>query len=726
MLRHAFLFSALLLCIVKADLFSDLGFLDTGLQFQAFEWDRPQNSAASSSAGKDREPLAPDYKDPNPQASEDNPVVSASPESKKDEPILNPKKTNQGPKQPTKPTIPGAGIVDVDAGTGNFPSFPSPFGPEFDFPSLPGLIGRPTTGFGIGGLFGMDDGNKWWKGKNVCIEREESTDDDKDEKKKIQKEEKNKTENVENNNREPNFFSTSIRLSNCFDTENKYECITRINNHGVVKTFTVRYKCCYGFKRTSDGCTEQVDLKPVLQTLEDMKLDQFRSMLKSTGLDSIYESGNFTLFVPSDDAIHYYNEKLNDINAVDPSRRRRALKNALTSKDLVLSHTVDGFLELADMENEQMLESEGTQKSPIRINIYPTQGYERMTTANCARVKKSNILANNGIVHVVDRVMFPATERVEDIIRNHPKLSSFRKALENSDIPKNLKPDGHYTIFAATDEAFGKLDEAQRQKLLNGGGCASNILKHNIVSHTICSSAIIGNATTHNVEGGVLNMERTMDDELIYEGKAKIIQTDLIGTNGVIHLTDTLIIPESGQYVGNVLKTHNYSKFQDLVQKAGMSDELNNYENATVFVPVDAAFDFPETKKLLEEIGDNKEKLRELVTYHVTNGQMESNDMSNNMKLITKDQGKELRVNLYSTLPLFTNVINRATINCARLIGFDEKTCGSMVHEVSRVLVPPSKNVIDIIQSEDKYKSLRELIKGTEVRSKSSSQKAIF
>ncbi|KAF7263693.1 hypothetical protein GWI33_001350, partial [Rhynchophorus ferrugineus] len=72
--------------------------------------------------------------------------------------------------------------------------------------------------------------------KNVCIEREESTDDD-------DEEEDEEEDNLEKSNKtdkhigEPNFFSTSIRLSNCFESENKYECITKINNHGVVKTF---------------------------------------------------------------------------------------------------------------------------------------------------------------------------------------------------------------------------------------------------------------------------------------------------------------------------------------------------------------------------------------------------------------------------------------------------------------------------------------------------------
>lgn len=148
-----------------------------------FEWERPhfqgRNAAASSeSAEKDREPLGPDYKDPDPSATEDKPEVAGKINynkliiiiidvlrnfSEKDKPVLNPKKENQGPKHPGTGVIAGGGVVDIDATSGGFPAFPSPFGPEFDFPALPGLD-KPAGGFGFGGLFGIDDGKKWWKG----------------------------------------------------------------------------------------------------------------------------------------------------------------------------------------------------------------------------------------------------------------------------------------------------------------------------------------------------------------------------------------------------------------------------------------------------------------------------------------------------------------------------------------------------------------------------------
>lgn len=66
------------------------------------------------------------------------------------------------------------------------------------------------------------------------------------------------------------------------------------------------------------------------------------------------------------------------------------------------------------------------------------------------------------------------------------------------------------------------------------------------MEHTVCSSAIIGNATTHNIEGDLLDLERTTDDQLVIDGKAKITDADIMATNGVIHFVDTIIIPESG------------------------------------------------------------------------------------------------------------------------------------------------------------------------------------
>lgn len=110
--------------------------------------------------------------------------------------------------------------------------------------------------------------------------------------------------------------------------------------------------------------------------------------------------------------------------------------------------------------------------SSIRINIYPTQTYEKMVTVNCAKVTKPDNFATNGIVNLIEKVAAPATQSVQDIIKEHKKLTSLRQIFESTDSYKNLREEGHYTIFAPTDEAFEKLDGPTKQKLLRGDACA--------------------------------------------------------------------------------------------------------------------------------------------------------------------------------------------------------------------------------------------------------------
>ncbi|XP_031358607.1 transforming growth factor-beta-induced protein ig-h3-like, partial [Photinus pyralis] len=544
--------------------------------------------------------------------------------------------------------------------------------------------------------------------ENVCIEREETVDDE--------EEEEDTKQNESDIVKAANFFSTSISLSNCHESPSKYECVTKINNHGVVKTFVVRYKCCYGFKRSDDssGCTKQVKLSPLLTTIEDVGGKELTSMIRSTGLEDKFNSENLTVLVPTDDSMIEFADKMVEMNQVpDAVRRRRQVKNPVSSKNLVLNHAIPGFIDLSELNNEDLLSS--AYDSKIRFNFYPTRDYGKMLTANCVKVRKGDNLATNGIVHVVDGVLGPVTEDILSMIEEHPQLSTFRRVLKNSNLEKNIKPDGHYTIFAPTNDAFGKLPPLMVEKLLNGDACTATIIKHHIVAHTVCSSAIIGNATTHSVDGQLLNLQRRDDDVLLFESNAKIVKTDIMGTNGVIHLIDTLVVPESALYISQSLKNENFTKFQALLDQVGLTDELDSMKNITVFAPSDAAFENPKALKYIESLQENKEKLKEMVMYHVVEGHLESCDMNNNVMLKTKQNENSVRLNLYSTLPIFSNIINRATVNCARLTGYDEKSCGSVIHEVNNILIPPSRNLWDEIKNDEKYSTLSQILKGTDL-----------
>lgn len=83
-----------------------------------------------------------------------------------------------------------------------------------------------------------------------------------------------------------------------------------------MKTFTVRYKCCYGYKRNTEaggGCVRSGELKSVMDTLDDIKTDEFKKIIETTGMMSKFNDGNYSLFVPSDFAINEYNDKINEM-----------------------------------------------------------------------------------------------------------------------------------------------------------------------------------------------------------------------------------------------------------------------------------------------------------------------------------------------------------------------------------------------------------------------------
>lgn len=64
----------------------------------------------------------------------------------------------------------------------------------------------------------------------------------------------------------------------------------------------------------------------------------------------------------------------------------------------------------------------------IRINLYPTPNYQRMLTASCAKITKGNNLAKNGIVHVVDGVVVPAIQSIQEIIDESRQLTSLKRS----------------------------------------------------------------------------------------------------------------------------------------------------------------------------------------------------------------------------------------------------------------------------------------------------------
>jgi transforming growth factor-beta-induced protein len=244
---------------------------------------------------------------------------------------------------------------------------------------------------------------------------------------------------------------------------------------------------------------------------------------------------------------------------------------------------------------------------------------------------------------------------------------------------------------------------------------------------TFCSSAVAdpeAKVSAYNMLGEKMIFERSVENEddkvtneirttvneavILINDKAKIMERDLMGTNGVLHIIDTVLETQSGLPITTMLSSKNLTIFKSLIEYGSFSDDFDNLDNATYFAPSDEAFETSEAGKYwvqqLKETPQklkNNEKLKEFLSYHVVQPLTKSCELSE--KMLQTNMGEPLRVNLYTTMPGFSNVMNRATVNCARLIHFDQDSCGSVLHQVDKVLAPPTATLMEMLQSNPQY-----------------------
>ncbi|MEL6298264.1 MAG: fasciclin domain-containing protein [Pseudomonadota bacterium] len=135
---------------------------------------------------------------------------------------------------------------------------------------------------------------------------------------------------------------------------------------------------------------------------------------------------------------------------------------------------------------------------------------------------------------------------IVDTAKSAGQFNTLIKAAQAAGLVSVLKGDGPFTVFAPTDEAFNALPEGTLTELLKPENKEklANILKFHVVPGKVMASDIKGQkAQVATVEGSKVNVDASSDSVTI-EG-ATVTQTDIAASNGVIHVIDKVILPQS-------------------------------------------------------------------------------------------------------------------------------------------------------------------------------------
>lgn len=174
------------------------------------------------------------------------------------------------------------------------------------------------------------------------------------------------------------------------------------------------------------------------------------SALKKAALVSAIDTdGPFTVFAPTNEAFQGLLDSNNSWNSLED------IPDA-TLKAVLLYHVVSAQALSTDLSNNQEI----TTLNGANITIDLSSGVMINTgSGQSVSVVQADVLADNGVVHVVDEVMLPNQlfMSIVEIASANNSFSTLVAALQRADLVSTLQGDGPFTVFAPTNDAFQKL-----------------------------------------------------------------------------------------------------------------------------------------------------------------------------------------------------------------------------------------------------------------------------
>ena len=260
--------------------------------------------------------------------------------------------------------------------------------------------------------------------------------------------------------------------------------------------------------------------------------------LTAAGLvDTLKGSGPFTVFAPTDAAFAKLPAGTLDSLLANPDQLRAVLTY----------HVVAGRVTAADLV--KLHGAPTVQGEDVTINTA-----NGMVNINDATVTKADIMASNGVIHVIDTVILPpsmtaqapapmATADIVDTAVAAGQFKTLATALKAAGLVDTLKGPGPFTVFAPTDAAFAKLPAGTLESLLANPDQLRTVLTYHVVAGADTAAAVAQLQQAATVEGEDVTIQAT--DGMVMINDATVTTPDIAATNGIIHVIDTVLLPPS-------------------------------------------------------------------------------------------------------------------------------------------------------------------------------------
>ncbi len=409
--------------------------------------------------------------------------------------------------------------------------------------------------------------------------------------------------------------------------------------------------------------------------------------VQAAGLvDALKGEGPFTVFAPTDEAFAAVPAETLEALLADPEALSQVLLYHVLSGQVLAESVSDG------------LSAETLQGAPVAFTIV-----DGKPMINDANIIATDVLATNGVIHVIDRVILPPTDEpaaeapTMDIVDTAVAAGSFNTlvtAVQAAGLVDALKGEGPFTVFAPTDEAFAAVPAETLEALLADPEALSQVLLYHVLSGQVLAESVTDGLSADTLQGAPVAFS-VMDGKAMIND-ATIVATDVLATNGVIHVIDRVILPPAEaasedatpaaseepamadmDIVDTAAAAGNFTTLLAAAEAAGLVDALRGEGPLTVFAPTDEAF-----AKLpagtLESLLADPEALADILLYHVAEGKLTAKNVADRGFIPTL-LGRPLAI---------TAMTDGVRVNEANVVAADIEASNGIIHVIDTVLVP--------------------------------------
>ncbi|MDP6199768.1 MAG: fasciclin domain-containing protein, partial [Candidatus Poseidonia sp.] len=391
------------------------------------------------------------------------------------------------------------------------------------------------------------------------------------------------------------------------------------------------------------------------------------AVIQAELLETLQGEGPFTVFAPTDQA---FADAGIDLTTLDNP------EGALALSEILLSHVVAGSVLAEDVVD--CMTAETVSGHTLAFSVGDA------VMVNGATVSTVDVMTSNGVIHVIDTVLSPLANpndipRTAQCTGAHDSLVA---AIIQAELLETLQGEGPFTVFAPTDQAFADAGiDLAALNTVEGKETLTEILLSHVVAGTVLATNVSDCMTAETLSGHSLSF--TVDDSVKVNG-ATVTTSDVLASNGVIHVIDTVLTPTNvfNDLTRTATCTGVHTSLVAALIQAELVETLQGDGPFTVFAPTDQAFADAGIDLAALDTEEGKETLTDILLYHVYSGNFVSSEIT---------EGKKLRMlNGDDAVLSPTEGIEGANITLA-----DVQTSNGVIHVLDKVLMPPADSETD-------------------------------